>query len=343
MQTVYTFLMNVFVPITKTPKQFQGIINSLKKNVGKKNSGRKKIHPFLTHLDFAWRSLPMDNTVYDQYMRTVFTELWVPMSQCKQLMTGLNDLFSQKIWAATGYFTFEIYMAKKSDFWLSPSYNRDVVRFDIFWEYWNGDPRDFYQIFWSFLEDNKIEYIPHWGKYLPPNAPQIVRTLKNFESFCVLRERLDPNQIFLSDYWSQNFGIPLKYRANLVAPVPDQKKFDLGQITLPGRCAIAQGVYPTVTNPSSVQDVDRLLSEAILAKVESIKAIGTRYSYDDVFGLAKTWFDMTKSMNVILGNHPTLKVGENVCFIGVSPLFFRKKILNGTSIFSLFFFCNLLR
>jgi len=71
--------------------------------------------------DFVWRSLPMDNTVSDDYLKVIFTELWVPIAQCSNLMQSLKNFFHNN-WTTTNYFSFELYIAKKSDFWLSPSY-----------------------------------------------------------------------------------------------------------------------------------------------------------------------------------------------------------------------------
>ncbi|MEM9070340.1 MAG: D-arabinono-1,4-lactone oxidase [Myxococcota bacterium] len=163
----------------------------------------------------SWRcGLPMDNQMNDQLWPTDFTELWVPLDKTTEVMNTLREYYAgdgtpEGAYAATGAFSCELYAAGSSDFWLSPAYDKDVFRVDVFWFGRNaGTPEDFYAPFWERLKP--YNFRPHWGKWLPPASPawqQYYRAqYPKLESFLELRAKLDPNGIFANDYWSQHLG-----------------------------------------------------------------------------------------------------------------------------------------
>lgn len=161
--------------------------------------------------DIWWNGLPMDNQMSDKLFPVWFTELWIPIEKTQQVMNDLKAFYESDEENA-GSFSCEIYATGKSDFWLLPSYNTDVVRIDIFWFGNNaGDPVDYYQKFWTALA--KYDYRPHWGKYLPaPESAQGVEYLKKrysttWDKWQNLRKIMDPNDLFLTDYWAQHLGI----------------------------------------------------------------------------------------------------------------------------------------
>lgn len=173
--------------------------------------------------DYWYSSLPMDNNVSDKIMHVEFTELWIDISQTGAVMTALNDLFAQ-YYAGTlpghpgcpggeGSFATEIYAAKKSNFWMSPSYGYDVVRIDVFWWANNkGLPTDtFYPMFWKALAP--FNYRCHWGKYMPPgNDPDVGVPYRkaqypNWDKFMAFRSQYDPLEVFVNDYWRGNLGL----------------------------------------------------------------------------------------------------------------------------------------
>lgn len=93
----------------------------------------------------------MDNQMSDKLMPVWFTELWIDIHQSEEIMNTIDLSFSCEICAA-----------KRNHFWLSPSYQQDVIRIDIFWFGHNqGDPATFYQSFWDLLAP--YNYRPHWG------------------------------------------------------------------------------------------------------------------------------------------------------------------------------------
>jgi hypothetical protein len=93
---------------------------------------------------------------------------------------------------------------------MSPAYGGDVFRVDVFWFALNGGTQDdFYSQFWSLLKP--FAFRAHWGKFLPPSSPEWVAyfraNLPRMGDFLALRERLDPRQVFVTDYWRGHLGI----------------------------------------------------------------------------------------------------------------------------------------
>jgi D-arabinono-1,4-lactone oxidase len=189
---LYPSIVGIFQPLTK--------------------EGKEK-----TFQDYYWRSLPMDNTADDLLMGTEFTEIWVPLKYTEQSMNLLNDLFKEKGFKATDYFSTELYAGYPGSSWLSPSYTDGedeykygTFRIDVFW-YINNEGRPnakggFYQQFWDLFRDNNIPFRLHWGKFIPDYdfkewADYYKSQLPKFADFLSLREKRDPKNIFLTKYW----------------------------------------------------------------------------------------------------------------------------------------------
>ena len=186
---VIGFWLRLFVPLNKKPVTFR---------------------------DIWYETLPMDNEAHtDSIIRVDFTEIWIPLDQCQTVMDKLQELFKNQ--KAANNFATEIYGAKKSPFWLSMSYEQDMVRVDPYWWACNkGDPREFFSYFWDVLLDIPGTRL-HWGKYLPLPDQQCGSTkfnpdyLKNvypkMNDWLKLRQEMDPDQVFVTEYWRGILGI----------------------------------------------------------------------------------------------------------------------------------------
>jgi hypothetical protein len=160
--------------------------------------------------------LPMDNQMDDQLWPTWFTELWVPVEKTQEVMDALRTFYAggddpTTAFAHTGAFSCELYAAKASKFWMSPAYEKDMFRVDVFWFVKNaGSPETrFYPPFWDLLKP--FVFRAHWGKILPPATPDWVAYSRaaypRIDDFLALRRELDPRQIFVTDYWRTHLGI----------------------------------------------------------------------------------------------------------------------------------------
>ena len=179
--------------------------------------------------DYGWTGLPMDNQADDILLATEFTEIWIPIGETKKTMNTLKDYFdaassNDEAIKRTGTYSWELYGAGPSHFWMSPSYSNGqdkwkdgVVRVDIFWYSDNaGDPAQiFYPQFWKLLRDAGISFRLHWGKYLPiieEGDPEgwvefFKSQYERWDDFLALRQKKDPRNIFLTDYWRGHFGL----------------------------------------------------------------------------------------------------------------------------------------
>ena len=163
----------------------------------------------------------MDNTANDILMGTVFTEIWVPIQFTEKCMNLLNDMFVDKGWPASGYFSTEIYGSPPNSAWLSPGYSdgsdeyKDgAVRFDVFWYRENeGEPNvkdGFFQQYWDVFLNNGIPFRFHWGKFIPAYdfpfwADHYRQSLPKFDEFMKIRQARDPDGLFFTRYWRQRF------------------------------------------------------------------------------------------------------------------------------------------
>jgi hypothetical protein len=101
---------------------------------------------------------------------------------------------------------------------LSPAYGRDVFRIDPYWWAHNphGTPEAYFTHFWNRLLDIDGTRL-HWGKYMPEpgqqcgnvvfNREYLKRSYPKLEEWLRIRDRMDPRQIFLPDYWRRIFKI----------------------------------------------------------------------------------------------------------------------------------------
>jgi D-arabinono-1,4-lactone oxidase len=106
---------------------------------------------------------------------------------------------------------------------MSPSYSTGedewkdgAFRIDPYWFAANpGDPaKTFYPQFWRLLRDHGIPFRLHWGKFQPAYGQDDRSWIDFFraqyprwDDFLRLRAARDPNNIFLTTYWRDRFGL----------------------------------------------------------------------------------------------------------------------------------------
>jgi FAD/FMN-containing dehydrogenase len=176
------------------------------------------INTFITdgteHFWDAWlETLPMDNQVSDNYLPTEFTELFLDIERTPEAMKAILDLWAKdEHMERTGPFSTEVYPAKTSRFWMSPSYGRNSVRVDVFWfKSGKTDPDVFfYPQYWELLREYGFRF--HWGKHLSLADSATGTAYRRaqcpkWDLFMKWRARFDPAQIFVTDYWRKHLGI----------------------------------------------------------------------------------------------------------------------------------------
>ncbi|HEV3052692.1 MAG TPA: D-arabinono-1,4-lactone oxidase [Longimicrobium sp.] len=179
--------------------------------------------------DWSWQGLPMDNQAADNQIPTEFTEIWVPLGRTSQVMNLLKDYFAapageDESYARTGTYGWELYTAMPTPFWMSASHTDGAdewkdgaFRVDIYW--WAENPGDpaltFYPQYWKLFRDAGIPFRLHWAKFqpvIPEGDPEgwtafFRAQYPKWDAFMELRRRRDPNNVFLTDYWRERFGL----------------------------------------------------------------------------------------------------------------------------------------
>ncbi len=163
--------------------------------------------------DYWLSSLPMDKAEFSNNLfNLAYTEMWIPVEQAANVVNDMQDYYTKVGYAATGFFTTEIFGAKSSNFWLSPAYQQSMVRINLLWFGQNlVDPTAYFQQFWTLL--SKYNFRPHWGKCLPAadsaqGTSYLQSNYPKWNEWMQLREQMDPHQIFVTSYWRSNLGIP---------------------------------------------------------------------------------------------------------------------------------------
>jgi D-arabinono-1,4-lactone oxidase len=177
--------------------------------------------------DWSWRALPMDNAASDTLIPTSFTEAWIPLPRTAEVMNLLRGYFDasddHEAYRRTGTFVWELYGAQATGFWLSPSYTsgddewqHGMLRVNPYWFADNADDpaTTTFAGLWNLLRDHDIPFRLHWGKYQPASSAGDDAWVKWFaghyprwDDFLSLRAELDPNNIFLTQYWRDRLGL----------------------------------------------------------------------------------------------------------------------------------------
>lgn len=243
--------------------------------------------------DYMWSSLPMDNGASDILMGIEFTEIWIPLSYTEKVMNLLNDHFTTGGSAATGYSMVELYAGAKSKYWLSPSYGHNVLRVDVFWYRANdGDPSNkaaFYDQFWCLLRNNNIPFRLHWAKFLPNYdydgwAEYLKSQYSRWDDFMDLRAKSDPNDIFLTEYWSKRLNV----KAHRKATRPDRAMVISGGGARGGwGVGVARGLsehnnYQLVVGTSTGSLMGPLI---LLRKFDTLAAEYTSITQNEIFNV----------------------------------------------------------
>jgi len=153
-------------------------------------------------------SLPMDKVEYSSNLfNLAYSEIWVSADLAAQVVNALQNDYNKKGYSATGFYTVEILGAKKSNCWLNPAYGNDAVRINIlYFQKSTVTPAVYFQQFWDLLNELKIPFRPHWGKALPAGG-NLSASYPRWADWENLRKQMDPNQVFLTEYWRTNLGI----------------------------------------------------------------------------------------------------------------------------------------
>jgi D-arabinono-1,4-lactone oxidase len=178
--------------------------------------------------DWSWQGLPMDNQASDVLLGCRFTELWVPLPRAAEMVRLVRAYFAspasaRESYHRTGLFAYELYGGSATAGWMHPGHSsgedewRDgAMRLDVYWFADNADDplERFFPQFWELLRDHGVPFRLHWGKEMPASSPGDRRWVELLASrypqwarFLALRTELDPDEVFLTEYWRDRLGL----------------------------------------------------------------------------------------------------------------------------------------
>ena len=160
--------------------------------------------------------LPMDNLMEEALWHTELSELWIPLERAAEVVAALASYYAaggdeDLAYERTGPFALELYGGAASPFWMSPGFGGPCLRVNVFWfAGWQGRSRaELYQGIWELLKP--FDFRVHWGKNAPGPSPDWIayhrRQLPKMTAFLALQSELDPEGIFVSDYYREHLGI----------------------------------------------------------------------------------------------------------------------------------------
>ncbi len=160
-------------------------------------------------------SLPMDKAEFNNNLfNLTYCEMWVPASNISTVVNTMQAFYEAGGYEATGFYTVELLGGKQSNFWLSPGYGQDSIRINIlYFADSTVTPDTYFSKFWTLFAEKGINFRPHWGKMIPDtNSAQGPAYLQSaypqWNNWMNLRTQMDPNQIFVTDYWRSHLNIP---------------------------------------------------------------------------------------------------------------------------------------
>ncbi|WP_256761147.1 D-arabinono-1,4-lactone oxidase [Cohnella sp. WQ 127256] len=143
------------------------------------------------------RKIEQSHRIYATKRLVRFNEMEynLPVEAMEVVIREMRDRMAQEKYNV--HFPVECRFAKGDNIWLSPAYGRDSAYIAV--HMYRGMPHEKY---FADMERIFLKYggRPHWGKLHTLKAEQLRAAYPKWDSFNEMREKLDPNGIFLSPY-----------------------------------------------------------------------------------------------------------------------------------------------
>lgn len=130
-----------------------------------------------------------------RYVRFKEMEYNIPLENFKEAMQRVVEKIHSEHYRV--YFPIECRFVKGDDLWLSPSYGRDSAYLAF-----HVDHRTPHNPYFKDIEAIMMEYDgrPHWGKMHTRQSENLSTTYPMWRTFQQLREQLDPEGLFMTEY-----------------------------------------------------------------------------------------------------------------------------------------------
>jgi len=132
-------------------------------------------------------------------------EFSVPLERSGYYTTSLLDLLDKKYPTTIAA---EVRFVAKDDIWMSPAYGRDSSFITVCIHKYSharfqAISADVHTLF------SDPECRPHWGKFHQLKDTELRQRYEHFSDFLSVREKMDPNRIFINDSLSRCLGVPV--------------------------------------------------------------------------------------------------------------------------------------
>lgn len=119
----------------------------------------------------------------------------IPVESYKDCVSEIKERIEKEKYQV--HFPIEHRFVKGDDIWLSPAYNRDSAYIAV--HMYKGMP---YKKYFDDMEAIFRSYNgrPHWGKMHTKQCDTFEQIYPKWNDFKAVREKMDPNQVFLGDY-----------------------------------------------------------------------------------------------------------------------------------------------
>eukprot|EP00127_Corallochytrium_limacisporum_P004001 Clim_evm50s156 gene=Clim_evmTU50s156 len=154
------------------------------------------------------RQLGPSNEVFnfDCLFKQYVTEWAIPAVHCPQAMRDIKAMIRRE--KIRAHFPIEVRFVKGDKFPISPCYGRDTCYIGIIMYRPYGKDVE-HSLYWAEFEKIMLGYRgrPHWAKKHPLTPNMLSDLYPDFEAFCALRRKLDPQGVFLNDYLRRSLFI----------------------------------------------------------------------------------------------------------------------------------------
>ncbi|PVW06213.1 FAD-linked oxidoreductase [Microbacterium sp. Gd 4-13] len=153
----------------------------------------------------------MGNRTYADRSHRVFTqsrtvrfremEYAVALDDLPAAFAAVRDLVTERGWRIS--FPVEVRVAAADDVWLSTASGRESGYIAVH-RYWREDPTEYFEAVGEVMRG--FAGRPHWGKEHSLGADELRALYPRFDDFLAVRDRLDPDRLFVNPYLARVLG-----------------------------------------------------------------------------------------------------------------------------------------
>lgn len=128
------------------------------------------------------------------------TECAVPMTRAGEAVERTLHAFERDKLVVN--FPLEIRFVRGDQAWMSPAYGADTCQIGAYC--WGPRAPAYFAAFWR--EMRALDARPHWGKELDHTDEEVRALWPRAKEFCALRDELDPDRVFASEFHTRTLG-----------------------------------------------------------------------------------------------------------------------------------------